>query len=143
MGTRVNQLVRHLDLGAGGDRVEHVALELMLDRVLLVLRQARGDVLAQLGERVEAGRVGGEVVVQLGQPLGLDLADRDVKGGGLARELLGAVVLGEADLDDAIVAGLGADELFLKARNQPAGAQLQQLIAPLSTGNGSPSSLPR
>ena len=122
----------HLDLRAGGDGVEHVALELALDVVLLVLLQARGDVLAQLGERVEAGRVGGEVVVELGQALDLDLADGDVEGRGLAGQLLGAVLVGEGDLDQALVAGPGADELLLEAGDQPARAELEQLVAALA-----------
>ena len=40
-------------------------------------RSLAADVLAQLVERVEAGGVGGEVVVELGQLLALDLVDRD------------------------------------------------------------------
>ena len=47
---------------------------------------ALADVLAQLVERVEAG-LGGEVVVELGQLLGLDLLDRDRELGLLAGEL--------------------------------------------------------
>ena len=53
------------------------------------LGQARADVLAQLVERVEA-RLGGELVVELGQLLGLDLADGDRELGLLAGQLVGA-----------------------------------------------------
>ena len=49
--------------------------ELGLGALLVGLAQLRGDVLAQLVERVEAGGVGGEVVVELGQLLALDLLD--------------------------------------------------------------------
>ena len=45
-------------------------------RAVSASAQARADVLAQLVERVEAG-LGGEVVVERGQLLGLDLLDRD------------------------------------------------------------------
>ena len=79
MRARVNQLVGHLDLGLGDRRVDHGLLELALDRPLVGLAQALGDVLAQLGQRVEPGRLGGELVVELGQALRLDLVDRDVE----------------------------------------------------------------
>ena len=75
MCARVDELLGNLDLGFGRDRVEHVALELALDRALVRLPESAGDVLAQLGERVEARDVRGEVVVEFGQSLGLDLAD--------------------------------------------------------------------
>ena len=55
-------------------------------RCVLVLRDPRADVLAQLVERVEAGLLG-ELVVERGQLLGLDLADRDRELGLLAGQL--------------------------------------------------------
>ena len=64
---RVDELVGQLDLGLGDGGVEHGLLELALDRALLGLAQPGGDVLAQLGERVEPAGLGGEVVVELGQ----------------------------------------------------------------------------
>ena len=62
-------------------------------------RSRVGDVLAQLVERVEARRVDGEVVVELGQLLGLDLLDRDLELRRLARRGSAPVVVGEGDLD--------------------------------------------
>ncbi len=75
MRARVNQLLGNLDLGLGDRRLEHGLLELALDRPLVGFAQPAGDVLAQLGQRVEARRLGRELVVELGQPLGLDLGD--------------------------------------------------------------------
>ena len=76
-------------------------------------------------------RVGGELVVELGQPLGLDLVDRDFEHGGLAAEPAG-VLLGERDLDVALLAGAGAQQLLLEAREQPSRPELEQLIAGLA-----------
>ena len=73
VGLRVNELVGQLHLGLGDGGVDHGLLELALDRALLGLLEPSGDVLAQLRNRVEPARVGGELVVELGQPLGLDL----------------------------------------------------------------------
>ena len=90
-------VVGHLDRRVGDDGVEHGLAELGLDARSSASRSLARDVLAQLVERVEAGGVGGEVVVELGQLLALDLVDRDRELGLAARELLGAVVVGERD----------------------------------------------
>src|SRR6185503_1844018 len=78
------------------------------------------------------GRVGGEVVVELGELLALDLLDRDLELGVAALELVSAVVVGERDLDGALVAGLGAGQLLLEAGHEPAGAELDELVARLA-----------
>ncbi len=59
---RLDQLGRHSHLGGGDGRVERGLAELGLDARLVVLEQARADVLAQLVEVVEAG-VDREIVV--------------------------------------------------------------------------------
>jgi hypothetical protein len=59
----------------GHHGVEHGLAELALDPRPLGLGELLGDVRAQLREAVEAGVVRGEVVVELGQLLGLDLLD--------------------------------------------------------------------
>ena len=82
-------------------------------------RSAGGDVLAKLRNRVEAAGVGGEVVVELGQQLGLDLRDRDLEHRRLAAQAA-RIFIGERDLDVALVAGGGADQLLLKSGHQPA-----------------------
>src|SRR5207302_918923 len=113
-------------------RVEHGVLELALDRPRVELLQAAGEIVAQLLQRVEAAGLGGEVVVELGQALGLDLGDGHLEGRGLPAEVAALVVLGEGDLDLALLAGARADQLLLEAGNQPARAELEQLIAALS-----------
>ena len=118
-------------VAAGDGGVDRGLAELGLDVARLRLGEALADVVAQLVERVEA-RLGGELVVEAGQLLGLDLLDRDRELGLLAREVLGAVVLGELDLDRALVAGGRALELLLEAGDEPARAELDHLVAALA-----------
>ncbi len=54
----------------------------------------------------------------------------------LAGQLLGLVVLGEGDLDLALVAGAGAGELLLEALDQLAAAELEQVVAGLAALEG-------
>ena len=72
----------------------------------------------------------GEVVVGLGQVLGLDLVDRDRELRLLAGELRSRIVLRERDRDRPLVAGARADELLLESGHEPARAELDQLISP-------------
>ncbi len=58
--------MRNLDLRPGSDGIDHIAFELVLDLVGLLFTQPRGYVHTQLLERVEPGRLGRELVVQLG-----------------------------------------------------------------------------
>ena len=46
----------------------------------------------------------------------------------LAGELLGLVVVGEGDLDLALLAGFGAGQLLLEALDQAAAAELEQVV---------------
>src|SRR3954454_23329908 len=131
-GARLDERVGHLDRRVVDDGVEHGFAELRLDALLVGLAQLAGDVLAQLVERVEAGGVGGEVVVELGQLLALDLVDGDGELRLAAPELLGAVVLGERDRDRALLARLGPEELRLEAGHEPVGAELDELVARLA-----------
>ena len=76
----------------------------------------------------------GELVVELGQLLGLDLLDGDGELRLLAGQLGRPVVVGERDRDRALVAGRGALELLLEAGHEPAGAELDHLVAALAAG---------
>ena len=93
---------RDVDRRVGGSGVDDVLAELALELLSLELGDLRRDLLAHLGERVEAAGVGGEVVVELGQLLLLDLLDLGLEDGLLAGHLLGAVVVGEGDRDVAL-----------------------------------------
>jgi hypothetical protein len=115
-------------------RVEHRPLELVLDLVLLLLLQPRRDVLAQLSQRVHPGRVGGELVVELGQLLRLDLGDGDLEGPPACLPVLGAVVVGERDLDLRCVTGAAPTSCSSKpgiSRPEPSSSELVTALAAL------------
>ena len=85
----MDQLLGDVDLCLGGGGVDRRLAELGLNRALVGLAQSRLDLAAQFVERVEATGLDRELVVQLGQPLLLDLLDLDREGGVLAGEVLG------------------------------------------------------
>ena len=81
----------------------------------------------QLGEGVELRRLGGELVVEVGEDLGLDLGDADLEVQRLLGGLLGVVrVLG---LELELVAGGGAAELLVELGDDGAGADLVEVGA--------------
>ena len=67
-----------------------------------------------------------------GQLLGLDLAHGDRELRLLAGELRGLIVVGERDRDRALLAADRALELILEAGHEPAGAELDHLVAALA-----------
>ncbi len=103
-----DELVGQLDRRRGDRGVDRGDAEVLLGALVDRLADALGDVGAQLLERVELGGLGGEVVVELGQDLFPHLLDLDREDGVLAGQLLGLVVLGEGDLDLALLARAGA-----------------------------------
>ena len=118
-------------LGAGGDDllgsstvgpvdggIDRGDAEVLLDPLPHRLAELRADVGAQLLERVELGGLGGEVVAEVGQDLLAHLLDRDGEDGLPPGQVLRPVVLGEGDLDLALVAGAHAGELLLEALDQ-------------------------
>src|SRR3954447_14157893 len=124
---RVDEGVGQVDLRLARGGVEHRLAELGSDLLLLALAQAVAEVVAQLLERVEAGGVDGEVVVELGEVLALDLLDRDRELRRPALEVLGAVAVREGHRERALLARLGALELLLEALDEPAAAELDEL----------------
>ena len=84
-----------------------------------------------LGHRIKIGNVLGQLVVQLRQFGLLDALDLDLEHGGLAGQRL-CIIFREGDVDLALLAGLGADELFLKAGDESIGADLQIVILGLA-----------
>ena len=125
----MDQPVGHLDLGLGHRRLDHRILVLAFECARVDLLEALADVLAQLRERVEAGGLGREVVVGLGQVLGLDLVDRDRELRLLARQLRSRIVVGERDRDRSLLACARAHQLLLESGHEPARAELHELIA--------------
>ena len=80
--------------------------EVLLGAAAERLADFLADVGAQLLQRVELGGVGGEVVVELGQDFLPHLFDLDFEDRVFAGQVLGLVVVGEGDLDLALLAGL-------------------------------------
>ena len=132
LGARRHEVVRERQLRVRGGRVDRGLAELVLDRVLLRVLELVLDVGAQLVDGVELARLGGEVVVQLGQLLALHVLHVDVERGLPALELLGLVLVGELHLDHARVARARAHELLLEALDQPPAAELEHVVAGLA-----------
>ena len=109
-GPRVDDLLGNLDLGAGDGGLEGGVAEGVLGAVLECVPEPMLDVGAKLPEGVEVGVVGGEVVVEVGQRLLAHLLDLDREDRVLAGELLGPVLVGEGDLDRALLARRGAGQ---------------------------------
>ena len=97
-----------------------VSLDTLADRVL------------QLVQGVVLADVLGEIVIQFGQLLVLDLVQLDLEGGVLASQLLSLVLLGELDVDVELLAGLVADDLLLETGDEGAGAQHQRVVLGLA-----------
>ena len=95
-------------LGSGGALVCHLLLDIGL----------------QLLQGIKLGHVLGELVIDSGQLLDLDLVDLHVEHHRLAGQL-GSIVLGEGDVDILLLTGLHADQLILEAGDEAAGADLQ------------------
>ena len=83
-----------------------VSLDTLADRVL------------QLVQGVVLADVLGEIVIQFGQLLVLDLVQLDLEGGVLASQLLSLVLLGELDVDVKLLTGLVANDLLLEAGDE-------------------------
>ena len=105
------------------ERVEELLLELAPRMGVVVALDRAADCVLELVERLHAEALG-ELVVDLDLARRLDLLHGDVELGLLAGEVRGAVVRREGDLHLAALAGLGADELLLEARDERARAEL-------------------
>ena len=123
----VDQVVRDLQLGLTRRGVDHGLAKLDVYRLLLDLADALPELSLQLVERVVTAGLEGELVVELGQALLLDLLDLDREGGLLPSKVLSLVLLREGHLDLALLAALGAAELLFEAGDQAARAELEQV----------------
>ena len=125
---RLDERPRCVDLRSGDERVGCVGPELGLDLVLDLLAQARLDVGAQLGERLELARGAREIVVERRQHLLLDLLHRRREGLGLpVRELERQLLR---------LPGAHPDEALLDLLDDRAAAELDDVVAPrLVLGN--------
>ena len=124
VGAGVDQVVRKVDRGVLGSGLHGGIPELHLRAALDDLGHTVADLSAELVEGVELRRGLGEVVVELGQFLLAHFADLHVEDRRLARQVLGAVVLGEADVEVGLLAGALADESFFELGQKALGAEL-------------------
>src|ERR1019366_5036892 len=107
--------------------VQHGVAKLALDGARVGLEQPGTQVLAQLGQRVEAGRVDSEVVIDLRQHLLPHLRDADREDRVAPSQLRRAVLVRETQLECALLAGARAKQSLLESGNQAAGTELDQL----------------
>ena len=109
------QLVQHRALhhGAGGPGI--FGFQAFLD-------------LAAQGVQAFGAELLGQIVVQLRLGGGLHVLDLALEHGGFAGQVLGAVFLGESDLDVLLVTRLAADQLLLEAGDEAVRAQREGII---------------
>ena len=103
-----------------------VSLDTLADRVL------------QLVQGVVLADVLGEIVIQFGQLLVLDLVQLDLEGGVLASQFLSLVLLGELDVDVKLLTGLVANDLLLEAGDEGTAAQHQRVVLSLAAVESNP-----
>src|SRR5690606_6128244 len=113
---RLDHRRRYFEVMRRRERVEQLALHLRTGQPGGLLLELRADEFLELIEAFQPERLG-EVLVDLGLPFDLDRFDGDVEFGLLSAVLGDGVVLREGRLDDARLAGLGADDAVLEARN--------------------------
>ncbi len=112
----------HLELIAGGERVEQPALDLLARDAGVFGLDALAQRLAQRFQRFDAEALGEFVVDR--QRLGLgDRLDGHVEFAGLAGEPVDRIILREGRLDDPLLARLDADQRVLEAGNEGVGAE--------------------
>ena len=97
-----------------------VSLDTLADRVL------------QLVQGVVLADVLGEIVIQFGQLLVLDLVQLDLEGGVLASQFLSLILLGELDVDVKLLTGLVANDLLLESGDEGTAAQHQRVVLSLA-----------
>ncbi len=86
------------------------------------------DHLLELAQVLEAHLLGEFIVDRVPSFGAFDAGHLHVEFGRLAGEFLDAIGVGEGHLHGQFVAGLGADQLVLEARNELAGAEFQRHI---------------
>ena len=89
----------------------------------MIARQLIADRFLELVERFHARNLG-EIIVDFDLARRFDRLRGNVKGGFLAGELFRQVVVREAHIDHAVFTSLHADELFLEARNERLGTDV-------------------
>ena len=135
LGLNVHHLIGDVGLDAVGHLLHQGVLKGTLGGGLAVVRQLLAGIGLQLLQGVEFGHVLGELVVDGGDLLVLDLVDLHMEHHGLTGQL-GGIVLGECDVDVLLLAGLHAHQLIFKAGDEAAGADLQVEVLTLAAVEG-------
>ena len=111
---------------------EHSLDALARDRIIVALHPL-ADLLAQLCEGVEPDRLGERIVDRCRQALP-HLLYLDLEYRVLAGQIGGAVIGRECHPDSAVLARFGAEQLVLKARDEPSRAELDRNVLALAAG---------
>ena len=114
------------------DGVGQLIVEITLGFTLKALCDLLLELVAILGDGILLGYILDEIIVYLGELLGLDLMELDLENSVLALEVLRLILLGELDVDIELVAGVVADDLLLKAGDEVAGAELEVIFLRLA-----------
>jgi hypothetical protein len=101
-----------------GELVEQPPLHVGARQAVQLLLDLAADQPAQLLEALQPERLG-ELLVDLGFAGGLHRLDGHREARRLALELGGLIIGRELDLDVPLLAGLGADQPLLEARDHP------------------------
>ena len=108
----------------------------MLRLLLPAFPQLFTQVLPKIGQSLKLRNILGKLIIQLRGDLLLDRMDLHFKGGFLARQLSGAVILRERDHHVLLALCLHADKLILKAGDKLTGPQLQIMVFALAALKG-------
>jgi hypothetical protein len=114
---RLDHAFRHLEIVAFMQLVEQIPLQPSARDISVIGFYPLTQMAFQLVQTFQP-HIGREGIVDHGVDIFFDVVDLDLEDGVLAGKVLRPVIFGEGNLHFDIVALLGADELFFKARNE-------------------------
>lgn len=101
----------------GSQRIEQLALHMSAGQAIQFLLDLNLHQFAQFVDAFEP-ESSSQAVVQLGFSQSPDFANDNVKGRSLSCEILGAIIVGEGDVQNLAVIGFHADQLVFKSGDQ-------------------------
>ena len=120
----LHQLLRQIKAVKLVERIQHIALELHHSHLAKFLGYPGLDHVLELDQILKANLLG-KYIINRGFHRLLNRCHLDRKFRRLARQFLDAVSFREGHLHGLLIAGLGARQLVLKARNELAGADFK------------------